>query len=133
MGADDFAERILPNGTVVRDLLDPQQAPVGLKADLPQCRQVLQLFADAKIARIVDGGLGAKRTSLFVILLDSRVFVLDVQRRDDTVGNHASTEPAWCSPAYSAIENELYLARLADVEILPNDFLEKHSTRHRAI
>jgi hypothetical protein len=117
----------------VGDILDLQQAPVGLKADLPECGQVLQLFTDSKIARIVDGGLGAKRTSFFVILLDSRVLVVDVQRRDDTIGNHASTEPARCSPAHPAIENELYLARPADVEILPDDFLEKHSTRHRAI
>ena len=30
---------------VVAELLDAQQAPVGLKADLPQCGQIRQSFA----------------------------------------------------------------------------------------
>jgi hypothetical protein len=47
-GADYLVERILPNGAVMRDLLDLEQAPVGLKANLPQDGQVLESFADTK-------------------------------------------------------------------------------------
>ena len=74
-----------------------------------------------------------KRASFFVILLDARVLVVDVQRRNHALGDHAGTEPARRSPAHPAIKDELYLARPADVEILPDDFLEKHPTRYRAI
>jgi hypothetical protein len=41
-GADDVGECILSYGAVMGDLLDLQQAPVGSKADLPQCGQVLE-------------------------------------------------------------------------------------------
>jgi hypothetical protein len=42
---------------MVRNLLDVEETPVGLEADLPQRGQVLQQFADAKVASIVDSGL----------------------------------------------------------------------------
>jgi hypothetical protein len=55
-------------------------ATVGRKADLAQLREILQALADSKIVGAVDCGLGAQRAIFFVILLDARVFVVDVQR-----------------------------------------------------
>jgi len=41
-GPHNPIEGILANRTIVRNLLDVEQTPVGLKADLPQGRQVLE-------------------------------------------------------------------------------------------
>ena len=42
------------------DFLDVEKTPVGLKADLPQCGQVFEKFADAEVTRVVDGCLGSE-------------------------------------------------------------------------
>ena len=76
------------------NLLDVEKTPVGLKADLPQSGQVLQQLADAEVARVVDGGFGAQGAALLVILLDAGVLVIDVQRGNHPVGDHARAEPA---------------------------------------
>ena len=52
-------ERIFADRTIVRYGLDVEKTSVGLEADLPQSRQVLQEFADAEVARVIDGGFGA--------------------------------------------------------------------------
>ena len=86
--------------------------------------------ADAKIAGVINRGLGSQRASFFVILLDPRVLVINVQRRDHAVGDHARTKPARRLLARVGVKEELYLAGPAGVEILLNDFLEKHTTGH---
>jgi hypothetical protein len=61
--------------------LDFEQTSVGLKADLPQGGQVREPLADVEIARVVYGDLGAERSTSFVVLLDPRTLVIDIQRR----------------------------------------------------
>ena len=61
--------------------LDVEKTPVGLKADLPQSGQVLEFFANAEVACVVDGGFGAEGAALLVILLDAGVFVIDMPTR----------------------------------------------------
>jgi hypothetical protein len=63
--------------------LDAQQASVGGEADLPQSGQVGQSFPDSEVAGVVDGGVGAQCSSVFVILLDRGVLVVDVHTRGD--------------------------------------------------
>ena len=72
-GMNHPIERVFADRAIVRYLLDVEKTPVGLKADLPQCGQVLQQFADAEVACIVDGGFGAQSAPFLVILLDPRV------------------------------------------------------------
>src|ERR687898_1206729 len=79
---------------VVVESLDAEEAPVGGEADLAECGQVGQPLPDLKIVAVVDGGFGAQRSSLFVILLDRRGFVVHVQAGYDTRGDHPSTEPS---------------------------------------
>ncbi len=54
----------------------------------------MQPFADAEVAGVVDGGLGAKGDSFLVVLLHVGVLVFDVQGRDDAVGEDPGPEPA---------------------------------------
>jgi hypothetical protein len=74
VGCDDGVvhggEGLLGVDWVVAESLDAQQASVGGEADLPQCGQIGQSFPDSEIAGVVDGGLGAQRRSVLVILLD---------------------------------------------------------------
>ena len=40
----------------MRDLLDVEKAPVGLKADLPESGQVLEFLADKTLLQVTSGG-----------------------------------------------------------------------------
>ena len=43
LGRSDYpVKSVLPNRAIVGNRLDVEKTPVGLEADLPQCRQVLQ-------------------------------------------------------------------------------------------
>jgi len=118
---------ILTDEAIVGDLLDVQQTSIGSKADLPQSGQILQALADGEIARVVDGRLGAECASFFVILLDPRVLVIDVQGRNDAFGNDSRPEAARRSSTHFTIKNKLYLTGATDVEILPDNLLEEHA------
>src|SRR5437868_11631049 len=48
---------------------------------------------DAEVAGVVDGGLGPQRLAFLVVLLDFRVLVVDVQRRDHALGEDPGAEP----------------------------------------
>ena len=52
-----LVEGSFADGRVVADSLDVE---VGLEADLPECGQVLQPFADPDVAGVIEGGLGPK-------------------------------------------------------------------------
>src|SRR5215471_18956988 len=91
-GAVEGAERLLSQDAVVGHAFDFQQTTVGLEADFPQSRQVVQPLAHTEIPGVVDRRLGAQGTSFLVILLDARVFVVDVERRRDSLGDHSGPE-----------------------------------------
>jgi hypothetical protein len=79
---------------VVAEFLGAEQAPVGGEADLPQRGQVGQPLADPEVAGLIDGGFGSDRLAEFVVLLDLRVLVVDVQARGDIGGDDPGAEPA---------------------------------------
>src|SRR5512133_3501118 len=72
--------------------LDAQQASVGRVADPREIAQVGQPFPQVEVQRVVDRGLGSKRSSFLVVLLDLRVLVLHVQARGDPFGDDAGGE-----------------------------------------
>ena len=79
--ADYSIEGVLAYRAIVRNLLDVEKTPVGLEADLPQGGQVLQELTDTEVTSIVDGRFSAKGAPFLVILLDSRVLVIDMKGR----------------------------------------------------
>ena len=84
-GADDRAGECFQGscsgGGVVADAFGVQQAPVGGVADLGQCGEVSQLFADAEVAGLVEGGFGAERSPFLQVLLDLGFLVVQVEKR----------------------------------------------------
>ena len=92
--AGDASESIFADHRIVAESLDVQETSVGVVADLPQLRKILQPFSDAKVAGVVDRSLGAKSSTFLVILLDVGGFVVDVQRRGYPVGEDASSKPS---------------------------------------
>jgi hypothetical protein len=54
----DLPKSVFAQKAIMADLLDMQKTSVGLEADLPQGWQIIQPFADVKVAGIVDGGFG---------------------------------------------------------------------------
>jgi hypothetical protein len=120
-GANHLSESVFADGAVVRDGLDAEQTSVGLKADRAQRGQVAQVLADPEIARIVDRRLGAQSPAFLVVLLDTRSLVIDVQRRDHPVGDHAGTKATGRAPADATLEDQLRLTRPADIQGLAND------------
>src|SRR5439155_4769323 len=73
-GADDRAGEHLEGGGsgggVVADAFGVQEAPVGRVACLRHGGEVRQLFADAEVARLVEGGFGAEGPSFLEVLLE---------------------------------------------------------------
>ena len=123
---------------VVADGLDAEQAPVGRKADLPESLQAGQPLGDAEVGgSVVDGGLGPERPAELVVLLDFGVLVVDVQARDDPVGDDPGAEPARRGEAALADdpagEDQRDLVRAADVEIVPDDLLEEDPPGGRCV
>src|SRR5262245_51403116 len=84
----------LADAALMTDALDVEQTSVGCKADLAQLRKILDAAADTKVACVVDGRLGSQCLQQLVILLDTRLLVVDMQRRYDAVGDDAGTEPS---------------------------------------
>src|SRR5918911_2172266 len=53
-------QRLFSHGAVLAETLDLEQTSVGLKADLPQCGQITQPFADGEVSRVVNRGPGPR-------------------------------------------------------------------------
>src|SRR5437879_2804085 len=83
----ELLQGLFGQNRIVRDGLDFEHTPVGLKSDVAKRRQVVETLSDVEVAGVVDGGLGAERLAFFVILLNARAFVVNVQRRDHAVGD----------------------------------------------
>ena len=64
-----------------------------------------------------------------MILLDPGVLVVDVQRRNDAVGQDARAKPARRPLGDAALEDQLHLIGPAEVEVLADDFLEEDAAR----
>ena len=120
-------------GTVVADRLDLEQASVGVEADLAQRRQVMQPPAESEVAGIVDGGFGAQRLSVLVILLDAAVLIVHMQRRRDPVGDDAGAKASGGACSHAAAKDQLHLTGAADVQILADHVFEEHTTAHRLV
>jgi hypothetical protein len=60
--------------------LDFEQTSDGLKAEVPQTRKITQPLAAGEVAGIVDRGYSAQGPSLFVVLVDMGLLVIDGQR-----------------------------------------------------
>src|SRR6202050_3349891 len=106
-------QRFFSYRAVMAEALDLEQTSVGLKDELPQCRQVTQPFADGEVACVVDRGLGPGTylrhvRDLFEVLLDAGVLVIDVQGRDHPVGQYAGPEASGRSLGHVAVEDELH-------------------------
>src|SRR5882724_6067868 len=63
-----------------------------------------------------------------MILLDARVFVIDIQRRGHIPRHHAGPEPRARGPRDPAIEDELDFLRAAQVEVFADHLLEEQPT-----
>src|SRR6202521_941602 len=132
-GSLHLLERRLADEAVVSDALDVEQTSVGCEAYGAQFVEIFDASADAEVAGIVDRGLGSKRLSLFVILLDPALLVVDVQRRGDAVGDDAGAEPAGCAPVDPSVEHQADLAGAADIEVLADHLLEEDAPGDRLV
>src|SRR5438874_7729067 len=126
-------ERGLAKRAIVADSLDVEETSVGLEADLPKRREVLKPLADGEVARAVDGRLGAQRAPFLEVLLDPGVLVVDVQRGDDPVGDHAGAEASRCRLGDPTSKEELNLLGAADVEVLADDLFEEDAAVDRTV
>jgi len=105
------------------DFFDLEQSAVGLKADYSQRRQVAQTLADREIACVIDGGFDPQSAAFFVILLDARPLVVDVQRRNHSVGDDPGAERSRRASGDPTVEDQLNLLGASDVQVFTNHFL----------
>ena len=85
-GLGDGVKVVVADPAVVAQMFDAQETSVGGKADLPQGGQIGESPTDFKVVRIVDRRFGPERLTFLVVLLDPGFFVVDVERRDDSLG-----------------------------------------------
>src|SRR5215831_3861840 len=128
-----FLECSFADEAIMADALDVEQTSVGCKADLAQLSKILDTAADTKVACVVDGRFGSQCLQQLVILLDTRLLVVDMQRRHDAVGDDAGTETAWCAADDLAVEYQAHLAWPTDVQVLADHLFEKDPPGHRLI
>ncbi len=110
--------------TVVAERLRLQQPTVGPEADLPELWQVAEKPADAEVACVVDGGLGAKRAFQLEVLLDPGVLVADMQRGIHPMGDDARREPARRALVDSPVEDQADLVGTPQVQMVADHLLE---------
>jgi hypothetical protein len=85
----NLAKRVFTNHTILAETLDVQETSVGLEADLPQGRKMIQPFVDGEVAHVVDGGLRSQAPTFLVVLLDLAALVIHVQRWNDSIGQNS--------------------------------------------
>lgn len=66
-----------------------------------------------------------------MVLLDACSFVVDVQRRNDSVGDHPRAKRPRRASRHPAFKDQLNLFGTPDVEILPDAFLEEEPSADR--
>src|SRR5207249_5073270 len=113
--------------------LGTQEAPVGVEADLPQGGEVAERSADLEVVGVVDDRLGAQGAVVLVVLLDLRSLVINMQRRHYPFGENAGAERSRRRADDLAVEDQLNLARAADIQVLPDDLFEEAPSRHGAV
>ena len=74
-----FLKNFFGENAIVADLHDLEQAAIRLETNSSPYRQVAQVLADIKVAGVVDGGFRAQGAAFFVILLDARSLVVDME------------------------------------------------------
>jgi hypothetical protein len=95
--AVDGLEGIPGKHTVVAEAFDLEEAAVGRKSDRAQRGEIAQALADAEVASVVDGGLGAERAALLMVLLDAGVLLVEVQGRGHVMGGmRVRSRPGVC-------------------------------------
>ena len=91
--AIDALKGVLGEDAVVTEALDFEQPAVCAEAYFAQFGQVMQSLIDGEVVGVVDGRFGAQSELLLVILLDPGVFVVDVKRGCDALGEDAGAHP----------------------------------------
>src|SRR5258708_35756116 len=87
----------------------------------------MEPLADAEVARVVDGRLSPQRFPFLVVLLYSRMLVVDVQGGDHALGDDPGAEPARRGSRPLADDPPAAdgppLARAADVQVVAGPLL----------
>ena len=65
-----------------------------------------------------------------MILLDSGVFVIDMEGRNHSLRNDSGAEEAGRRLAHPPVKDQLHLTGPADIQIFTDHFLEEHATGH---
>ena len=68
-----------------------------------------------------------------MVLLDSAMLVIDVQRRRHPFGQDPSPKPAGGATSHTTLEDQLDVVGTTDVQVLADHLLEEDPARHRAV
>ena len=129
----EVREYPLGQGTVLTDGFDLQQAAIGLKADGPQGGQVDEFAADAEVAGVVDGGLGAQGVVELKVLLDLRMLIADMQRGDDPLGDDPGAEGPRGALGDAPLEDQAHAVGATEIEVFPDQVLEQMTPGHGSV
>src|SRR5215471_15626394 len=129
----DGLQGIFAEDAVVAQPLDLDEPLIGRKPDRTQLRKIVQAFANPEVVSVVDGRLGPQGPVFFVVLLDARVLVIDIQGWGDILCDHPGSEAGFGIAPDPAIEDEFDLFGAAEIEVLADHLLEEQTTVQRSV
>src|ERR1051325_9577861 len=80
-----------------------------------------------------SGIYGENHDHQFSHLETSNSPVIDVQRRNDTLGQNACAKTSWRAPSHTPLKDQLHLIGSAKVQILADDLFEEDASRLRTV
>jgi len=92
-----------------------------------------QCPANAEVAGVIDGGLGAQGAALLVVLLDAGALVVEMKGRIDLPGEDPGAKAAWRAGGDTPAEDELYGVGAAQVDVVPDGFLKEAAAGQGAV
>ena len=128
-GTIQLLQRVFSHGAIVAEAFDFEKTSVGLKADLPQSRQVTQPFADVEVTRVVDGRFRTGSHLDYIgnpldVLFDAGVLVIHMQGWNHALGQHPGSKAPRRVFGHATIKDQLHHVWTANIKVLADDLLE---------
>lgn len=99
-----------------------------MAAQLDQLIEMLQPTQDAKVQRIVKDHFGAQGTSIFEILFERAVFVMNADNRLDAFTQYPGVELTGSCFSHLAFEDQADPVRTTQVEVIPDQGFKQSPT-----
>src|SRR4051794_26405983 len=104
-----------------------------MAANLLQVWQGGKFFVDTEVIGVAERCFFPPATTFFEILLQVTLFVFDVETWVYSILNDTRPETARCDFTDPLLKDQLHPVWAAEVQVIPDHFLEEFPAAHRAV